>query len=147
MLLKFLEEFKKLHVSLKTIVLAIIVLLPFWYIDLYIFKKGFVSKDYFQPIPIIITFCFCTTWFAFNFISAFLFSIYISKSSISDGFSFEILISIFFSLIHLIIPSYIAYKLKIDFENLIDFLFGWTLIRIISWVFLLYKQTSKKKLL
>jgi hypothetical protein len=57
-----LDEFNKLPVTIKGFSVSVVLLTPFWYLDLYLFKRGFVSHDYVQLIPSIAAFCLSIAW-------------------------------------------------------------------------------------
>ncbi len=54
--MSYLEDFNKLNPSVKSVVIGIVLIIPFWYFDIYLFKKKFF---YDAPIfiPIVASFC------------------------------------------------------------------------------------------
>lgn len=60
-----LTEFNKLHLSAKSVILSLAVLMPFWWVAIYVFNKPlYNTKDFFILVPL--CFCFSITWYVFN---------------------------------------------------------------------------------
>ena len=62
-----LKDIDKLDIFSKTTIISIIVLMPFWYVSLYLFHKQFY-KDSDIYLKIIFSFCFSITWYFVNII-------------------------------------------------------------------------------
>ena len=143
-----LDAFNKLHVTIRSFVIAVILLTPFWYFDLYLFKKGFVSHDYIQLIPSIAAFCLSLVWIAASAISCF-FSV--MASSEGKGFQDDNGVTIFsvltvsFSVLHLGTYTYFAHLWKWEFYKFLNYTYLIVICRIVLWVTLTIINSPKNK--
>lgn len=54
--MSLIEEINKLHVSLKSFLVGLVFIMPFWYLDIYFFANPFFDSSPFY-IPIVVAFC------------------------------------------------------------------------------------------
>lgn len=55
------KDLNELHFTLKTVVIGIIITMPFWYLDIYLFAPWFTKANPIH-IPIIVAFCLSIGW-------------------------------------------------------------------------------------
>jgi len=67
------KEINELHISTKTILVSLVIIIPFWYLSLFILNRQFVNSNQIH-IPIIVAFCLSVCYYILNFISTLLFS-------------------------------------------------------------------------
>ena len=60
------EEINKLHISVQTVAMAFLFIMPIWYIDIFLFANHFFSKNPFY-VPIVFSFVLTTCWVIVSF--------------------------------------------------------------------------------
>lgn len=115
-----LKEFDDLHITVKTICIGLALLMPFWYLDLFLFSHLPFDKAY--QIPVVISFCLSICWFVAQASTYVLFmsvlnihKVIIKEQDESTDFQVIILSSIFY----LAILTIIGYYYKFKFHNLV----------------------------
>ena len=115
------KEFSELHISLKTILISLTLIIPFWYISIFILNRNFINSTQIH-IPITLSFCLTFCYFILNLATTYLFD-YLDKIGkekeknpdiIRDLFSISsitTLLSIFWISILLFIGYYYDWKL------------------------------------
>lgn len=132
------KGFNELHITLRGLLTGIILVCPFWYLDLYLFKLDYFESQYIQ-IPVIASFCLTVVWLLLNHISALCFDEYIFEGvdQIKGHAPVEhprvVSFGVVFSVLHLAFISYITYYFKWSFSFLIYLSFSSVLIRIVFW--------------
>jgi hypothetical protein len=71
------KEFSELHISLKTILISLTLIMPFWYISIFILNRNFVNSTQIH-IPIILSFCLTFCYFILNLATTYLYD-YLDK--------------------------------------------------------------------
>lgn len=135
------EEVNKLHVTLKSIIISMVLTMPFWYLNLYFFKNDFFLSSPIQ-IPIIISFCLSVVWTGLHFLSASSFEIaFMKKQNTNSDSKIEgtVLLAVIVSLMWIAIYTFLTYYFKWSFMNLFYISFGGTIIKtsvyiIIGWL-------------
>lgn len=75
------KEINDLHIALKAMVLSMITIMPFWFISIYLFHKGFYHLN---PVYVTIIFTFC-----FSIVSYFVCHLTINKIiDINEGYKY-----------------------------------------------------------
>jgi hypothetical protein len=59
------SDFLKIHYSARAVIIGIALLMPFWYIDIYLFDKRFFNTSQFY-IPIVFSFCLSISYLILN---------------------------------------------------------------------------------
>lgn len=143
-----LEDFNKLHVTLRSFVISVVLLTPFWYFDLYLFKKEFVSHDYIECIPVVSAFCLSLIWIAANALSGWFFVIVMqgnNDSANETNVMFSVVTTVF-SVLHLSLYTYIGYLCKLSFFWFLNYTYILVLIRVLVWfVFFVRKSDDNKR--
>ena len=67
--MSFVKDIADLHIGLRTVLISILFVMPFWYIDIYLFGHTFFVNAPFY-VPIVLSFCLAIsslipTWFFF----------------------------------------------------------------------------------
>jgi hypothetical protein len=62
------KEFTQLDMHSKSSIASVIVLMPFWYVSLFLFHKSFYKEND-VLIKMLFAFCFSATWYYFNILN------------------------------------------------------------------------------
>lgn len=145
-----LKEFNELHPNIKTVCIGLALLMPFWYLDIYLFSRIPIDKNI--QIPIVISFCLSICWFALNTATYVLFitsiaplpnsvrnannynklpeNNYVNKKDSDETFEYITFISV----VYLALTTLIGYLAKIPFHKLIYINFAFGAFRAILYV-------------
>ncbi len=149
-------DFEKLHITIKSSVLTVLGLIPFFFVSIYLFQDDLikiVGSNPFYDINFffIICLCFCLsiTWYAMNLILTFIafkFGDYISddETDIDDIFKS----SMVYSIGYLAVSIFLNVKFDFGFYNFLIIAYGFLVFRMIhiSSVWLYYFKKRKKKI-
>lgn len=120
------SEFNKLHVTSKSAVLSLIVLIPFWFVSIYIFNKPLYNQGDLYIIGAL-CFCFSVTYLALNLILAAL-VIYNTDSEDEDG-SATFVIGGIVSVLYLSLSIVFCYWMEWGFKTFVIVAFLYLIIR------------------
>jgi hypothetical protein len=128
---KVIDALENLHPTLKIVIGGIIVIMPFWYLCIYIFAKNILYNSTIE-VPIIISFCLTILWF-FSFFGLASFLNPPKANEKNEGDS-QLYAGIFLGVLVLGFAMLIGYLVKPTFHWFIIFSFGsvWILIAIIQ---------------
>lgn len=103
------KEINELHISLRSLLLSIICIMPFWYLSFFVLENTFAKSSNIH-IQIILSFCLSTCYFAVNFLTTVLLQSSFKKYSKDDPVQVgTFIISLFFSLFWVSILLFIGY--------------------------------------
>src|SRR4051812_48360868 len=90
------KDFTKLDIYSRTTIISILILMPFWYISIYLFHKQFYSSSDIL-LKIVFSFCLSLTWYFANLVLLFLHSQILSTYNSSHSlFITASVLSVFF---------------------------------------------------
>lgn len=147
--MSWISDFNKLHVSLKGISLIVAVLMPFWFISIYLFNKPLYNQ---QDPYILFSFCFCFSllWFFIsNFFAYFLDSNF-EESKDLNTFDEDVLqLTAKFSVFFISLAILISYYYTPSFGTFLGYSFGSVFVLGFIMVFISepkrHKRESEKK--
>ena len=141
-----LEDFNKLHITVRSFVIAVILLTPFWYFDLFLFKRDFVSHDYIQVMPIVVAFCLSLVWIAANAISCLFFMLFLSEGKLDekDDIIAYSVITVIISVLHLGGYTYFAHLWQWTFYKFLNWTYLFVIIRLFIWLILAFLNSRQK---
>jgi hypothetical protein len=142
------KGFNELHISIRGLLISLILIMPFWYLDLYLFKKDFFYT-YFQQIPIIISFCLSIIWILLSHLSyLFCDSVFFVQEE-DNEIPIEnpriVSMSVCFMVIHLGLLSSISYVYKWNFLFFLKVSFATLIIRVFLWLTAYLSKSDAKK--
>ena len=112
------KDFNELHNSLKSLLIGLLFVLPFWYLVIFLFDRQLIYDNQIQ-IPIILTFCLTVCHFIINlFIAFFLNSTILSGTKQSPELTFAL--TAFISILSLALLIYIGRQRCWTFAHFID---------------------------
>ena len=121
------KEFNELPLYVKSIIMTLLITMPFWFIILFLYFPSLLQNDWYK----IVGFCFvpCFVWYFLTLIGAFIaiHSIQIIGNEFSNSIIFWIIIA-FDTIVYLIIISVLLILFRIKFEYFISILFGYKII-------------------
>jgi len=130
----YIEEFNKLHPTIKGTVIIILFLMPFFCVSIYLLFPFLFTNSVLFYIPICFCFCFSVTWYLMNvglsvFIVKFIYKIKKEKIEIEEMF----LITGIMSIAYLSIIIVICYLCSLRLLYFLIIAYSYILFRII-WV-------------
>ena len=63
--MSIIKEINELHLSLKTVLLSLVTILPFWYLSISILNINYINTNQIQ-IPIILSLCLTVCYYVLN---------------------------------------------------------------------------------
>lgn len=130
--MSLLKDFTELQFSTKSVLLAVSLLMPFWYLDLFLFAEKYVSNKSIE-IPIIISFCLSVLFLVLNSLS-YSISCEVSKTMKKyDNPRIFIIWTTGTSVINISLFTYIWFFLGYGFFCFMTSVFLWTIVRVIFW--------------
>jgi hypothetical protein len=124
--MSIIKDVNELHISFKTVLIGILLNMPFWYIDLYLFKNDFFSKAVFY-IPLVMSFCLTIAWLGFWIMFAAIMSTNENKRNTAQSQikpELDIIIALFISVLLSCIFTFISYFCHLSFIPLLLISFG-----------------------
>lgn len=133
--MSFLKDLNEFHISLKSFIISIVFIMPFWYVDLFLFKRDFFTTSPFY-VPIAFSFCLSVIWFIFHAFNSSV-MIYINelimKRNKKQEFAFLSVLASLFSICWLSLLTFIFYLTKLSFLSLILWGISITVFRALLW--------------
>lgn len=114
--MSLIKDINDLHLSVKSITIGLVLLMPFWYLNIYLLAPWYVEKAPIQ-LPIIIAFCLSVGWLMTSMLfsySLFL-KVAIQQKVYSDQENYDhpiYLLSVIIALCALMPLSFVAYTFK-----------------------------------
>jgi hypothetical protein len=128
------EEFGKLSLTVKKVVVSVALSIPFWFVSIYLFNKPlFNGGNYY----VILSFCFCfaLTWYFTTLIFA-----VVAIESMDEGLEGDV------DGLYLSGAITLSYVLNLSFIQFLLLAYLYVIIRIIIIVFFLIIQPKKKEI-
>lgn len=144
------EDINKLHPTLRSLLIGIGFILPFWYVDIYLFNTQlFVSVPFYLPIAF--AFCFSILWIGLNILLILTFFEMLfkvpyeifedNKKDTKDSFPFVVV----YSLITLCVFTLIGYVYGSSLFGFLELCFFAVISQMIIWILIRALYESKKK--
>ncbi len=128
--MSFIKEINELHISLKSTIFCLVCIMPFWYVDIFLFDNILINTTPFY-VPIIFSFCFSLVWFMVNLIITVFIKDILPKTMNATFIPF--FIAALLAITWLSGATYIAYMLKWHLLTFVNVLFCSYIIRQIFW--------------
>lgn len=138
-----LKDIVELHVSLKSLIFALAISLPFWYFNLYLFHYDFFSTAPIQ-LPVVAAFCLTIVWVSANFLCSIIWISFFEKydSTAKPNIENRFLISVLSSVFYTAFLTFIGYYLNLNIIGLLKTASSIILIRFLFG--LIFSSFSKK---
>lgn len=136
------KEINELPFSLKSFIISLVLIMPFWYLSIFIFKKDLIVLNGIQ-IPIILSFCLSACYFSLNLFTTLIISSDIFKSEnqaieLLNTYMLSCTVSVFWLSISIFVGFYYDWKLL----SVIKITF---LISIIHFFIFVFREIIKNK--
>lgn len=127
--MSIIKEINELHINLKSNLFGVIAIIPFWYLDIFLFKPEFIENNNIY-IPIVLSFCLSTCYFGLNVASGIQFNawLYSDKNSIRTS-----IISFIMSVFWISILTYIGRMFSWPMMKFINVVFAFSISKVIAW--------------
>lgn len=126
------KEFNELNITLKSFLLSLVCIIPFWYFSIFLLKPDFINSNDIQ-IPIILSFCLSLCYLSINFLNAFLIiglTSFREIATMSGRFILSTILSVIPLITLLFLTKFYKIKLMLFFE--LSFVFSLTLLVCVS---------------
>ncbi|WP_100613092.1 hypothetical protein [Confluentibacter lentus] len=154
--MSLIQDFEKLHITIKSSSLIILGQMPFFFVSIYLFNNRLIELVGEYPLYdldffYILSLCFClsVTWFAMNLVLTFISfkfgdALFKDETDIGDIFKS----SVIYSIGYLSVAIFINFKINFNFFNFLIIAYGFIVFRMIYigavWGFYSYKEKKKK---
>jgi len=123
------KEFNELNITLKSFLLSLVCIIPFWYFSIFLLKPDFINNNDIQ-IPIILSFCLSLCYLSINFLNSFLI-IGISSFREIANMSGRFILSTALSIIPLVFLFFFSQFYKIKLILFFEISFGVSLVLLV----------------
>lgn len=115
--MSYLKDVAELHISLRSFIIAIVIAMPFWYFDLYLFHNEFFKITPIQ-LPFVAAFCLTLVWVSVNFICSIIWVNVIEKSEANSQPDIEsrFFVLVFSSVFYTAILTFIGYIFNMNLK-------------------------------
>ena len=141
------KEFNDMHISYKLGTIAIVIIMPFWYLDLFLFCRS-ISLDKNIQISIVVSFCLSVCWLTINGFSTLVFAGIYEEEGDEKPKDFNervAMVSIVSSIFYISIFTAINFILKFKFHTFVYWAFGLTAIKPGIYSIIIAIKDHKKK--
>lgn len=140
--MSILEDVNKLHLSIRYLIFSQILIMPFWYLSIYLFSNMDFNSNI--QIPIVSSFCLSLTYYILNIFSA---GISLESINLRNHQQIEkeaaFLDPIFNSIIYLSIFMFVGYWFGFHFRTFVLFTYSFSFLGIITKLFInLFKRKT-----
>src|ERR1041385_6636692 len=127
-----LKDFNELHVRVKSFLIGWLIVMPFWYFDIFLFYPECISENSIH-IPIILSFCISFCYYGLVIIEGAIIGItFIPDIQDADLYLLVVLLSVFW----ISLFTYLGYLFSWTLMTLIHVTFVSAIGRTIAWFFI-----------
>ena len=133
------KDFNELHIGIKSTMMTVAFQIPFFFIAIFLFRHNLIDKidtslltdlDFYFLLSL--CFCFSTTWFILNIVSAWLILSVVDKIMKTNSEPHELYVtSMIYSLVYLSGTIVLAYTFNWTFNGFLSFAYCFIFIRIV----------------
>lgn len=104
----YLDEFQKLHISIRTVAISILVLVPFWYLNIVVFDINSVFINSIE-VPIIFAFCISSVHLFISYLLVFFWQNWFFKNAFAKMQGEPTYMLVITTTVSIITTSFISY--------------------------------------
>jgi hypothetical protein len=127
--MSIIKDINELHINLRTVILSVATLMPFWYLDIFLFSQNTETFNRIE-IPIIMSFCLSVTFFGINVVSIFLSMQYHKINTAKKDNTVDLVVALTYAIMSLSLWTIIWYFSKWNFSIFALSLFGFMGVKI-----------------